>query len=699
MLKTDKSNNTEDYKSLTCNVQYLKGVGPYRAKLLHKMGILTVEDLLTYFPRKHFDRSQIKGIREVQIGKEETIQGFVEHIRERQTRKVHILEALIRDETGSITCIWFGQSYLKKSIRVGDEIIVSGKIDVFRQIQIKPKEFEIIPRDDYIPIHTKGFIPVYTVTDGISKRQLRRLIWNAINKYGNLLQEIIPYEFLEKHRLMDISTAIHQMHFPENKDSLYNARKRLVYEELFLMQVFLALRRMGIRQLKKGTRLIINNELDFRIRRLFPFKLTQAQEKVIQEIRKDTCQEKPMNRLLQGDVGSGKTIVAIYALLSAVGNHFQSAIMAPTELLAEQHYNTISKLLGKSKVRLCLLRSGFTQKQRKEIINTIKDGQFDLVIGTHAVIQKDVEFKNLALVVIDEQHKFGVMQRAALRAKGLHPHTLVMTATPIPRTLSLTLFGDLDVSIIDELPPGRKPIRTIFRPSHKIRESFEFIKNKIREGRQVYFVYPLIDESDKLPIKSATKMFKFLKEIFSGFNVALLHGEMTKDEKDSIMRNFRDGKINILVSTIVIEVGIDVPNATIMVIENAERYGLAQLHQLRGRIGRGGEESYCLLFGDPKTEEAKRRLSIMVETTDGFKIAEEDLRLRGPGEFFGTRQSGLPELKVANIIDDFSLLLEARKDAFSIVVKDPYLTSSRNTVVKEALKHKYKERLGLISIG
>jgi ATP-dependent DNA helicase RecG len=377
--------------------------------------------------------------------------------------------------------------------------------------------------------------------------------------------------------------------------------------------------------------------LDRRIRRLFPFKLTRAQERVISQIREDLQKDFPMNRLLQGDVGSGKTIVAAYALLAAIGNRTQSAIMAPTELLAEQHYNTMKTLLEGSRVKIALLSSSLTPSSKRRLLLEIREGQIDLVIGTHAIIQQEVEFKNLALVVIDEQHRFGVLQRAELRKKGKKPHTLVMTATPIPRTLSLTLYGDLELSIIDELPPGRKPIKTIVRPQHTLPMSFDFIKRKLREGLQAYFVYPLIDPSDSLPLKSATKMFQILQDEFSEFRVALIHAQLPRKERDKIMQEFRSGVIDILVSTVVIEVGIDVPNASIMVIENAERYGLAQLHQLRGRIGRGAVHSYCLIFGNPKTSEARRRLEIIATTQDGFKIAEEDLRLRGPGEFFGTR--------------------------------------------------------------
>ena len=688
--------------TLTTNVQYLKGVGPQRASLLNRLGIQTIEDLLYYLPRDYIDRSKIKRIAEVQVGSDETIQGIVEYITERRAkhRRLSIVDASIADESGEIKAIWFNQPYLKKSIAVGDDIVIAGKVRLFNgELQIEPQEYEVLHSKDYEPIHTKAIVPKYFLTGGLYPRYFRRLMWEAVNKYVGLLQEILPDSVRRRRDITTISDAIRDIHFPADADALHNAKHRLAYDEFFLMQIFLALRRQVSKQARVGLKLFISKELDFRIRRLFPFKLTNAQERVITEIKSDISKLTPMNRLLQGDVGSGKTIVAAYALLAAIGNHTQATIMAPTELLAEQHFNTMSHLLKNSKVKIVLLTSAATAKERKENLQSIKEGKIDLVIGTNAIIQKDVAFNKLSLVVIDEQHKFGVHQRAALRAKGLRPHTLIMTATPIPRTLSLTLFGDLDISVIDEMPPGRKPVRTIFRPASKLLDSFDFIRAKVREGRQAYFVYPLIDESDKLPLKSAVRMHETLCEHFSNFNVALLHGGIKQNEKDKIMDGFRQGRAHILVSTVVIEVGIDVPNATIMVIENAERYGLAQLHQLRGRIGRGVEESYCLLFGEPKSDEAKKRIDVIASTTDGFRIAEEDLRLRGPGEFFGIRQSGFPELRAADISRDLELLQMARQDAFSLVASDPQLTQGTNASIRDTLRRRYKGRMGYLSVG
>jgi len=686
---------------LSSNVQFLKGVGPRRARLLGKIGIFTIDDLLKFFPYRYFDRERIRNIRDLEIGREETIEGIVKDWEEKEfykgKRRIYVSKAIVADKTGSIPVVWFGKRYLNRAIKIGDKIIVSGTVKGFILQEMMATDFEVQTTDDYVPIHTKRIVPVYHLVNGISSRYLRRIIWDAINSSPKMV-DIIPPEFLKKNCLMNVTDAIRNIHFPRSLNAFYLARKRFAYEEFFLMQMFLSLKRKWISS-KTSYKIPIGKELDFRIRRLFPFELTRAQERVIGEIASDISSGKPMNRLLQGDVGSGKTIVMLYALLAVIGNHLQAAVMVPTELLAEQHYSTITKLMCLSRVRVCLLTSNLTSNERTKTLKAIKDGEIDLVIGTHSLIQKAVEFKNLALVVIDEQHRFGVTQRAQFRAKGLNPHTLVMTATPIPRTLSLTLFGDLDVSVIDELPPGRKSITTILKPASQIRECFDFIREKLHQGRQAYFVYPLIDESDKLPLKSAAKMSNILKEEFKDFNVALLHSGIAKREREFIMAKFRDGTINILVSTIVIEVGIDVPNATIMVIENAQRYGLAQLHQLRGRIGRGCEASYCFLFGEPSTAEAKRRLEIMTETTDGFKIAQEDLRLRGPGEFFGTRQSGLPELKVADIIRDFTLLREARRDAFALVFNQSPLSSKKIILIKDVLRQRYKDRLDLVSVG
>lgn len=712
-------------KDLFAPVQFIKGVGPERAKRLERLGVSTVYDLLYFFPRKYLDRSQIKKISDVAetMDEEQTVQGAILAIslRRGRTRK-SILEVAVGDGSGVIIATWFNQPYLKQYFSKGQKLILSGKVKLYKQrLQFTSPEFEIGKDTSDNLLHTGGIIPCYPLTEGLSQKVIRSVVKRVLDKYVSVLPDVfdtLPTTlFRQNLRLIPIQEAINNMHFPTSAGVVEPARRRLVYEELFLFQLALASKRQEIRHREVKYPLKISSLMDQRIRARVPFQLTRAQEKVIQEIKQDLENIHPMNRLLQGDVGSGKTIVAVYAALAAIGNGTQVAFMAPTEILAEQHYQTLTRLLKDSRVRITLLISGLGSRERQERINQIKQQGVDLVVGTHSLIQEDVTFSKLALLIIDEQHKFGVLQRASLRAKGANPHLLVMTATPIPRTLALTAFGELDLSTINELPPGRRPVKTMLRPTQKMPEAFGFIRDKIKEGRQIYFVYPLIEQSPRLEanrvvLKSATQMAKYLKsKIFPEFNIALLHGAMSRrspavagsrrgatptlrrgirggipmrtplgsshsgkeKKKDQIMKDFRAGKIQILVSTVVIEVGIDVPNASVMVIDHAERYGLAQLHQLRGRIGRGLYQSYCLLFGDFTTPEAEQRLRIMEATNNGFKIAEEDLRIRGPGEFLGTRQSGLPEFKIADLTRDFSILQETRQAAFRLIQNDPQL--------------------------
>ncbi|MFH1230750.1 MAG: ATP-dependent DNA helicase RecG [Planctomycetota bacterium] len=704
-------------KKLTDSVQYLNGVGPQRFKLFQRIGIRNIYDLLFYLPRKYLDRSRIKKIRDVvnsAISDEEvTVKGEITAISYYRTKyHKNIFEIVLSDETGHLSATWFNQPYLRNVFAKSQTVILSGKMRFYKHLQLSSPEYEIIPAyasarggsafggkstaggletkpGNFSPLHTQGIVPCYSLTESLGQKFLRRTIKNCLSLYLPLVDELTPRTLTgslseNQERVdntpasfsnaMSLSRALGQIHFPDSQEIMEKARQYLIYDELFLFQLALGLRRYQIKQTSVKHRIKISGQLDERIRKRIPFQLTRAQEKVIREIRTDLPADYPMNRLLQGDVGSGKTIVAVYAILAAIGNGLQVALMAPTEILAEQHFRTISKLLADSRVRMLFLTSGLKTKERRMTREILNRGEVDLVIGTHALIQKDVVFKKLGLLIIDEQHKFGVMQRADLRNKGENPHVLIMTATPIPRTLALTAFGDLDISTIDELPPGRMPVRTVLRLSSRMPDAFDFIRHKIQEGCQVYFVYPLIEDSPETTqtqqqlyrtnLKSATTMAKYLKEkIFPECNVAVLHGDMNDKKKEKIMRDFRDGKINILVSTVVIEVGIDVPNASVMVIEHAERYGLAQLHQLRGRIGRGSHQSYCLLFGDFTTSEAEQRLKIMEETNDGFIIAEEDLRIRGPGEFLGIKQSGLPEFKIANLATDFNILKLARTDA------------------------------------
>ncbi|MFH0888270.1 MAG: ATP-dependent DNA helicase RecG [Planctomycetota bacterium] len=686
-------------KKLTDSVQYLNGVGPQRIKLFQHLGISNIYDLLFHLPRKYLDRSQIKKIREAvnnAISNEEiTVRGKITAISYYRTKYLkNIFEIVLSDETGHLSATWFNQPYLRNIFSKGQTVILSGKMKFYKHLQLSSPEYEIIPEkniDNFSPLHTQGIIPCYSLTEGLTQKFMRRIIKNCLPLYLHLVNELTQHLYgiqntpnSELITSNSLSQALGQIHFPDSQEIIEKARQYLVYDELFLFQLALELRHYQIKKTSVKHRLKISPQLDERIRKRIPFQLTRAQEKVINEIRSDLLADYPMNRLLQGDVGSGKTIVAVYAILTAIGNGLQAALMAPTEILAEQHFRTISKLLEGSQVRILFLTSGLKTKERRMTREILNRGAVDLVIGTHALIQQDVVFKKLGLLIIDEQHKFGVMQRADLRSKGENPHVLIMTATPIPRTLALTAFGDMDISTIDELPPGRMPVRTILRPSTKMSSAFDFIRHKIKEGRQVYFVYPLIEDSPETTqtqqqlyrtnLKSATTMAKYLKEkIFPECNVAVLHGAMVDKKKEKIMQDFRNGKINILVSTVVIEVGIDVSNASVMVIEHAERYGLAQLHQLRGRIGRGAHQSYCLLFGDFTTPEAEQRLKIMEETNDGFRIAEEDLRIRGPGEFLGIKQSGLPEFKIANLAIDFNILKLARTDAQKAINNNRFL--------------------------
>jgi ATP-dependent DNA helicase RecG len=597
-----------------------------------------------------------------------TVQGVVQKI-QAMRRRIDILEVTIEDGEGRAVLVWFNQPYREKEFRIGDSVVASGKVQQ-RRTHLSVSEFEILG-DGESPIHAAGLVPSYAVTEGLSKRQLRSLVRQALEEAGDLAPEVIPAAMLAKRGLPGVRQALHQIHEPATPAEAEAGRRRFAYEEFFRLQAELALRRRSVKRETAGRPIEVPDKLDFRIRTLFPFKLTGAQDRAIAQIRRDLAAGPPMNRLLQGDVGAGKTIVAAYALLAAVGRRAQAVLMAPTEILAEQHARTFSRLLGGSRVRLAFLGGGLKGKPREHLLSAAAKGEIDLLIGTHAVIEKDVTFKNLALAVIDEQQKFGVLQRAAISRKGDRPHVLVMTATPIPRTLALTLYGDLDLTVIDEMPPGRQEVRTMYVPAAGKRDKLTFIRQKLREGRQAYFVYPLVDESDKIALQSAIKAHRELTGAFKDFRVGLLHGRMKQEEKDAVMEQFRRGRIHVLVSTLVVEVGIDVPNASLMVIDHCERYGLSQLHQLRGRIGRGPFESCCILFG-----RSNERIETFVSTTDGFRIAEADLRLRGPGELLGTRQSGLPELKAARLVEDAKLLDHAREDAFALVARDPSLASA-----------------------
>lgn len=689
-------------------LQYLKGVGPRRAELLGRLGLFTLQDLLYYLPRDYQDRSQLTPIKDVKFGSTATIKGKVLDIGLKATRgRKTILEVLVDDHTGTIAATWFNQPFLKERFQKGQEVLLHGKIASYKYLQIVNPEFEFSEEGEQ-SLSVGRIVPIYPLTEGIGQGYLRRLINRAVEECVTHVEEVVPVSLHKLRHLVPIHEAIKEAHFPTSMEAMRKARKRLVYEELFLFQLAMALRRSRIR-LEEGFAFRVGPNVDAHIQRLFPFKLTGAQDRVIEDVRRDMESPRPMNRLLQGDVGSGKTVVALYAMLAAVANGFQAALMAPTEILAEQHYRTLQRYLAKARpvppgygprVRVSLLIGG--SPKRKENLESLATGGVDIAVGTHALISRDIRFKKLGLVVVDEQHKFGVLQRAELRLKGHRPDVLVMTATPIPRSLSMTLFGDLDVSIIDEMPPGRVAVKTLWVPRGRggatlPPQAYEFLRCRLREGRQAFVVYPLIEESEKLDLRSARDGARRFQACFPEFKVELLHGRMSSAEKERIMLDFREKRIDILVSTIVIEVGIDVPNATVMVIENAERFGLAQLHQLRGRIGRGAEQSYCLLLAEPASPEARKRLEVFTSTNDGFKIAEEDLRLRGPGEILGTRQHGLPDLRIADLVRDLPLLMQAREDAFRLVETDPSLKGY--SLLRNRVQERFSSRLRLASIG
>lgn len=687
------------------SVQYVKGVGPRLASVLNKLGIFTVKDLLFYFPRRHEDRTRFARVSQLRHGDAATVLGTVIAADNVSTRGSLVLtKVLVDDGSGVVVLTWFNQKFRREQFQKlrGRKIIAYGTVQSGRWgVEIANPEWEVYS-DDADPLSSGRVVPVYPLTEGVYQTQLRRIIRNAVDAYASLLEETLPVEIRGRLGLVDIERAIRNIHFPEDEEALEAARRRLVFDELFLLQLALAMRKRGAEAPGRGIEFKIPDNLEEELRQILPFELTNAQKRVIREIASDMARPVCMNRLLQGDVGSGKTVVALAAMLIAARNGYQSALMAPTEILAEQHYLGISDYISRLDlmgIHVDLLTGSIGASRRQAVRERIASGETQIVIGTHALIQEGVEFKNLGLVVIDEQHRFGVLQRAALVEKGLNPDMLVMTATPIPRTLTLTVYGDLDVSIIDELPPGRKPVKTHWKQVGERRKVYEALRKIIDQGRQAYVVCPLIEESEKLQARAASELAEFLaNEMFPDLRVGLLHGQMKTEEKDAVMSAFRRGEIDILVSTTVIEVGVDVPNATVMIIEDADRFGLAQLHQLRGRVGRGSEQSFCVLICEGTSEESIRRMQIMTSTNDGFTIAEEDLKLRGPGEFYGTRQSGMIGMKIADIFRDVPVLELARKEAFELVESDPELSDPRHQVLKRELLDKY-EGLQLVTVS
>ena len=686
------------------SVRYLKGVGPKRAETLERLGIKTVRDLLFFLPRSYEDRSHIIPIADLKVGRRATIKAkvldssaFISH-RGRRVWTVHVA-----DNSGKLKLIWFQSGHLKEEdFPVGHEMYFTGKLDFYekgKRLQMVSPQMEDAEAGGIEAIYTTRVLPEYPLTEGVSQGVLRKIVKRALDECMDVPKEFIPEALLQSSKLPPINRALMDAHFPPTVEKGREARRRFVYEDFLILELGMALRRRRIKH-EPGIAFRITPQIEEHFRRLFPFSLTAAQERVIKEIASDMQKPEPMNRLLQGDVGSGKTAVAMYPLLVAVANKFQAAIMAPTEILAEQHFRRFNEFLRHGRVRMALLRGGANAAERREMLEGVSAGRIDLVVGTHALIEEDVEFRRLGAVVVDEQHKFGVLQRQKLRRKGVNPDVLVMTATPIPRTLALTVFGDLDVSALDEMPPGRHRIETRYAEPRDLKDAHKFLIERLRQGEQAYIVYPLVEESEKSDLGAATKMAEELQAgALREFRVGLVHGRMPGDKKERVMDAFRKREIAVLVATQVIEVGVDVPNATVMIIEHAERFGLAQLHQLRGRIGRGSGQSWCYLVGKPGSREARDRLRVLLRTTDGFRIAEEDLRLRGPGEFFGTRQHGLPELKIADIINDFALLRLARNDAFALVERDPKLEKPEHAALKQAVAQRFEGRMELIQIG
>jgi len=684
---------------LDTDIKFLKGVGPARAKRLAKLGLRTVGDLLEHFPMRH-ERREARLIENLDYGMTATVVGQIARVSATFGRGGKTIRAALIDNTGRCSLTWFHAGWIQDKIKQGMVIRATGKVNEFRHLpQIVNPQFTVLA-DDAGPVdesEAPELAGVYPATMEVSSKAIAKLVRANLDDMLRAADEPLPRELRVRRELPGRRWALRQMHLPENDDKREKARSRLAYDELLLMQLSVALARRARKHAGAAQAFEINPLIDERIRARFPFALTDAQNRAIADIAGDIANPRPMNRLLQGDVGCGKTVVALYAALRAIAGKAQAAIMAPTELLAEQHYRNARKYLDGSRVRIGFMRGGVSTAERRQLRLGAAAGQLDLIVGTHALIQEGVEFKQLGLVVVDEQHRFGVKQRAALRGKGTAPHFLLMTATPIPRTMALTAFGDLDVTVIDQLPPGRSPIKTRVFMENEAREVWNLVNQRLVAGEQAYVVYPVIEESEKLDLRDATSAFEKMQNgPFADRRVALLHGRLPREERDAVMSAFAAGEIDVLVATTVIEVGIDVPNATCMVIEHSERFGLSQLHQLRGRVGRGDKPGYCYLIGDKQERE---RLNIMAGTTDGFEIAEEDLRIRGPGEFFGTRQSGLPELRVANLAEDIDLIMRARDDAATLLRNDPHLEKKENRLLKHALKAKYGPAMEWISAG
>ena len=696
---------------LTTPLQFLKGVGPRRAADLAHVGLVTVEDLLSRFPVRYEDRSQMQPMASLKPGRTASVAGRVLSCGLRSTRRpgFKIFEALVSDESGAIRATWLNQPFLRDVFAAGKRVVLFGNVEARTPggLQFTNPQYELLDADDADSVgetvHTGRIVPIYEKAGSVTPKIQRRLVHEVLQRLPPELPDALPEPLQARLNLPSKYAALLAAHFPPSGESLEAlnrfataAQQRLILEEAFIFQMGVLLRRHTASQERKDVEIRVDDRIRESARRVLPFRLTAGQKQALKEIVEDLQQPRPMNRLLQGDVGAGKTIVALLAALVVMENGVQVALMAPTEILAEQHYANLTRLLQTSRFRTALVTGGTGSAARRRQLAEIESGAVQLIVGTHALVQGDIRFKQLGLVVIDEQHRFGVLQRATLREKGLHPDVLVMTATPIPRTLALTLYGDLDVSAIRDLPPGRRPVKTVAKPESRRDEVHAFVKTQLEAGRQAYVVYPLVEESDKIDLKAATEMADLLQqEVFPEYRVGLLHGRVKPDAKELVMKAFVAGALEVLVSTTVIEVGVDVPNASVMVVEHAERFGLSQLHQLRGRVGRDAHQSYCVLvYQSPLSEEARERLKAMTETTDGFEIAERDLRLRGPGDFFGTRQAGLPTFRLIDLVRDHRLLELAQREAGEWLAASLPSPSAASTLLDQ-----WQSRFKLIDVG
>ncbi|MEE2876805.1 MAG: ATP-dependent DNA helicase RecG [Candidatus Neomarinimicrobiota bacterium] len=686
------------------SVQFVKGVGPQRAEVLNSSDVTTALDLLYYFPRRHLDRTSITLIKNLEKGETATVVAKVEAGGMRTARKRKYYQLMVNDGTGFLKCTWFhGANYIERVFTIGDEVAFHAKVDFYNGYQMVHPEYDVLSDDEREPLNTGAVIPLYPSGEGLKKvglesRGFRRIVRACLDEFNLSQIEFLPQELRDLNHLASLEDALKHIHFAPDVEALGQAVRRLKFDEHFFLQLLMALKK-SLTEDRSGRKMTKTGSNVKRIFDSLNFELTEAQKRVLAEILTDMASEKMMNRLLQGDVGAGKTIVAILASAVAVENGVQVAMMAPTEILAHQHYRVFDSYFSQVRIPTAFLVGKQPPSERANILEGIEEGRVSVVVGTHAVIQEEVKFKDLGLVVIDEQQRFGVLQRGKLLGKGRNPDILSMTATPIPRTLAITYHGDMDLSLLDEMPKHRRPIRTRVVDEETVGKVYTFIEEKVDEGRQCMIVYPLIEESEKSDLEASTKGFDHISKRFPRYSVALLHGQLKREEKDEIMNRFAENEVQILVATTVIEVGIDIPNATVMLIENAERFGLTQLHQLRGRIGRGSERGVCVLVQRKMTENSRKRLAIMERTNDGFEISDEDLKLRGPGEFYGTRQHGYPKWKIADLVNDGQIIKDARTAASNIIKEDPHLNREANRKIRERFMRDYQQMLEMVNVG